>query len=277
MNPRAAWAAIRKWYEGHSTRDRRIVLAVAGLVVLSILYVVVVEPLRGYRRSVAEEIAEGQDQLERSARFLGALDMLRTERDEARAKLQQAKSRLLPGTNATLGAAALQERANTLANEKGVSVQSTQVMKEEIAEPFHKVAVRLTLSAELRPFAEFISGLEYGQQQLFLPFVEVNRRGAVPGQKGPRTLAATVEVSGYLVGPDKPDEKAPVAEGEAVDTEPEGGPTQVEGAPAVENGAGAPQMPPAGVAPPPTVPDVGPSLPSVQAPPGPPVAKPEAG
>ena len=62
-------------------------------------------------------------------------------------------------------------------------MQSTQVMKEEAVDPFRKVAVRLTLSGELKPFAELVSGLEYGQQ-LAIPFVEVNRRGAVPGAKG---------------------------------------------------------------------------------------------
>jgi type II secretory pathway component PulM len=276
VNLRAAWTAVRRWYDGHSTRDRRIVLAVAGLVVLSIIYVAVVEPLRAYRRGVAEEIAEGQDQLERSMRFLGALDTLRTERDQARAKLEQAKQRLLPGNSGTLGAAALQERANTLASEKGISVQSTQVMKEEVAEPFRKVAVRLTLSGELRPFAEFIAGLEYGQQQLFLPFVEVNRRGAVPGAKGPRTLAATVEVSGYLVGVEKPDEKGTASDTEGGDADGEGGP-QAEGAPQAEKGAPAPPPAPGAVVPAPPIPEVGPPLPSAEAPQaGPPLAKPEA-
>jgi type II secretory pathway component PulM len=276
VNLRAAWTAVRRWYDGHSTRDRRIVLSLVGVVALSIVYVVVVEPLRAYRRGVAEEIGEGQDQLERSMRFLGALDALRAERDEARAKLEHAKQRLLPGNSGTLGAAALQERANTLASEKGITVQSTQVMKEEVAEPFRKVAVRLTLSGELRPFADFIAGLEYGQQQLFLPFVEVNRRGAVAGAKGPRTLAATVEVSGYLVGVEKPEEKAAAPDNEGGDVDGEGGP-QAEGAPQPEEGAPARPPAPGAVAPTPPTPEVGPPLPSVEAPQaGPPLAKPEA-
>ena len=264
---RAAWAAIRRWYEGHSTRDRRIVLAVVGLVVLSLVYVAVVDPLRAYRRGIAEEIAEGQDQLERGARFLGALDTLRAERDEARSRLEKAKQRLLPGNTATLGAAALQERVNTLASEKGISVQSTQVLKEEVAEPFRKVGVRLVISGEMRPFADFLAGLEYSQQQLFLPFVEMNRRGAVAGAKGPRTLSATVEVSGYLLA---------VAEPPAA---PEGGEGEGEGAPQAEGGppaeGGAPVVPGAVPTPAPNS-DVGP-LPNLEAPAaGPPLAKPEA-
>src|SRR5439155_1448702 len=148
------------------------------------------------------------------ARFLAVADALRAERDDLRQRVAQAKDRLLPGSSGTLGAAALQERANSLAAEKGITVQSTQVMKEEPVEPFHKIAIRLTLSGELKPFAELVSGLEYGPQQLSIPFVELSRRGAVAGAKGPRTLQATVEVSGYLQGEQAAKAEAEPAEGE---------------------------------------------------------------
>ncbi len=264
MNLRAAWTAIRRWYDGHSTRDRRIVLSLVGVVVLSIVYVAVIDPLRAHRRGVAEEIAEGQDQLERAARFLGALDSLRTERNEVRGRLDQAKQRLLPGNSGTLGAAALQERVNTLASEKGISVQSTQVLKEEMAEPFRKVGVRLVLSGEIRPFADFLAGLEYGQQQLFLPFVEVNRRGAVAGAKGPRTLSATVEVSGYLLSIAEPEEKAA----------PEAATSRARVGRKPKARRRWPRRP--GRRPPPTPgSDVGP-FPNVVPPVGPPLARPEA-
>src|SRR5262249_24068740 len=121
------------------------------------------------------------------------------EGSEVEERLKQPRSRLLPGRGGTLGAAALQERTNSLAAEKGITVQSTQVMKEEAVDPYRKVSVRLTLSGELKPFAELLSGLEY-DQQLAVPFVEANRRGAVPGAKGPRTIQATGEVTGFVLG-----------------------------------------------------------------------------
>jgi hypothetical protein len=215
VNLRALWASARRWYETHSVRDRRIILGVAVAAALSLVYVAVVEPIADYRRGVAEEISDGQEQLERSARFLGAIDSLRAERDDLAKRLDQAKTNLIPGDSGTLGAAALQERANAIASEKGITVQSTQVMKEEPVDPFRKVAVRLTLSGELRPFADFVAGLEYGPQQLKIPFVEVSRRGAVANVKGPRTLSATVEVSGYLLAAAGKKEAEPEGEAEA--------------------------------------------------------------
>ena len=194
----ALWASVRRWYATHSERDRRILLGVAVAVVLSVIYVAVIEPVRNYRRRLAEDIAEGQEQLERAARFVGALDTLRAERVELRKRFEQAKTRLLPGGSGTLGAAALQERANLIAAEKGITVQSAQVMKEEVVQPFHRVAVRLTLQGDIRALAEFAAAVEY-QQQLVVPFVEMSRRGALAGAKGPRTIQATVEVAGYVL------------------------------------------------------------------------------
>ncbi|HJQ74367.1 MAG TPA: type II secretion system protein GspM, partial [Gaiellaceae bacterium] len=244
MNLRQLWERAQRWYAGHSTRDRRIIAGVGGAVLASLLYVFGIERLIQYRRSVAATIAEGQEQLERSARFLAAADNLRAERDQLRERLEQAKGRLLPGGGGTLGAAALQERANAVAAEKGITVQSTQVMKEEPADPFRKVSIRLTLSGELKPFSELLAGLEYGPHLLTVPFLEVSRRGAVAGAKGPRTLSATVELSGFVLGEQaaKPVE-AEAAEGEAeaavtppeAEVPAEGGP-----APGPATGAGHP-------------------------------------
>jgi len=218
VNWRALWAQVVRWYAARPPRDRRIWGGVGVLVALSLLYLGVVKPVIGYRQGVKREIGEGLDQLEHARRFLAAADGLRAERDDQRQKLAQAKQRLLPGSSGTLGAAALQERANSLAAEKGVTVQSTQVMKEEPVDPFRKIAIRLTLSGELRPLAELLSGLEYGPQQLSIPFIEVSRRGAVPGAKGPRTLSATVEVSGYLEGEQAKKVEAEPGEGEGEPT-----------------------------------------------------------
>ncbi|MCW5893803.1 MAG: type II secretion system protein M [bacterium] len=228
----ALWGNARTWYAGHSPRDQRIILGVIAATVLSLIYVMVVVPVRDFRQNVADEIAEGQQQLQRSARLIAALDSLRAEREALKKRLTQARTRLLPGTSGTLGAAALQERANAIASEKGVTVQSTQVMREETIDPYRKVSVRLTLSGELKPFAELLSGLEFGQQ-LVIPFVEVTRRGAIAGAKGPRTLSATVEVNGFVLA------EAPKAD------DGEGGAAAEGAAPVPEDGAvGGPEATP---------------------------------
>ena len=243
----ALWSGLQHWYAGHSRRDQRIILGVLTLAGICLAYLYGIVPLREYRQRVSDEISEGQDHLARSARVLGSADSLRAERGELEKRLKQTRSRLLPGRGGTLGAAALQERTNSLAAEKGITVQSTQVMKEEAVDPYRKVSVRLTLSGELKPFAELLSGLEY-DQQLAIPFVEANRRGAVPGAKGPRTIQATVEVTGFVLGEEAKGEDGAGGEGgEAVEAAAEGSTTTTtpsqETATTLPNPGGAPTGP----------------------------------
>ena len=267
----ALWARLQGWYAGHSQRDQRIILGVLTFGAICVLYLYGVVPLREYRQRVSDEIAEGREQLSRSARVLGSADSLRAERGELEKRLKQTRTHLLPGRGGTLGAAALQERTNSLAAEKGVTVQSTQVMKEEALDPYRKVSVRLTLSGELKPFAELMSGLEY-DQQLAIPFVEANRRGAVPGAKGPRTIQATVEVTGFVLGEEAKGEDGVPAEGaEAVETVAEGSTTTTTPPEGAAANPGAPSGPsgPAPTGPAPTGPAPTGPAPTGSAPTGP--------
>jgi len=223
---RALWERALAWYNGYGQRDQRIILGVLIAVGASIVYLGVIDPIVEYRKDRGKKITDAQFELEQSMRFVGKKDTLRAEREDLRKRLTQAKSRLLPGVTGTLGAAALQERANSLASEKGIAVQSTQVMKEEAADPFRKVAVRLTLSGELKPLAEVVAALEY-QQQLSVPSVEISRRGAVAGAKGPRTLSITLEVSGFVQGTPT---KSETAEADAAAVAAEAGTAPAEGA-----------------------------------------------
>jgi len=259
----------RRWYQSHAERDRRIILGVAIAVGLSLGYLAVVEPVVDYRRSVAEEVAEGHDRLEQAERFVGALDSLRTERDDLKQKLDQARTRLLPGASGAIGAAALQERVNTVAGTRGITVQSTQVMREEDAPPFKKVSVRLTLSGELKQFAGFLADVEYGPQALRVPFMEVSRRGAAVAGKGPRALSVNTEVSGYLLARAEPEPAVePAVPPEGGETPPaEGGETPpAEGGGTLPPQAGTPPAPGGEATPPPSgaAPEqVGPPAPQV--------------
>jgi Tfp pilus assembly protein PilO len=264
MRLRERWAGVLRWYAGHRPWERYTIAGLAAAVGLYVLYAGVVEPVLHYRQALAQEVEDGQEELERGARFVAAADALRAERDDVKRRLEREQARLLPGDSGTLAAAALQERVNAIAAAKGITVQSTQVMREEVVEPFRKVAVRLTLSGELRPFVELLKELEYApQQQLAIPFLEVSRRGAVPGAKGPRTLSATMEVASFVLASAKAaaePEGAPAGDGEApaVDGEAPAGagaaePAASEAPPRPPKGpevVPAPAQPPAGAAPP---------------------------
>lgn len=191
------WAPVARWYAGYSRRDQRIILGVAIAAGLSLLYVGPIEMLRDYRRGVLEDAADGQQGIERALKTLRGVEGLRRERDELKQRLKAARANLLPGGSGTLGAAALEERASQLASSKGVEVRTKQVMREEVAGPFRRVAVRLTLAGDVGGIGGMLAGLEY-DNHFTVPFMELSRRGALVGANVPRTLTATIEVAGYV-------------------------------------------------------------------------------
>lgn len=192
-----SWAPVGRWFARYSQRDQRIILGVAIVAGLSFLYVGPVEMVRTYRHGVLEEIGDGEAEVERALKTLRGLEGLRRERDELKARLKSERANLLPGGSGTLGAAALEERASELAKAKGVEVRTKQVMREEVVDPFRKVAMRFTLAGDVGAIAGMLAALEY-DHHFTVPFMELSRRGALVAANAPRTLTATVEVSGYV-------------------------------------------------------------------------------
>src|SRR6185503_5213666 len=92
--------------------------------------------------------------------------------ESLRARYREIRANLVPGETPTLAAASLQDTLHQLASEKGINIQSTQVMREETVGDFRRIAVRLTVTGELRQLAEFLAGIETGARRLSIPFLE---------------------------------------------------------------------------------------------------------
>ena len=83
-----------------------------------------------------------------------------------------------PGDTPTLAAANLQNTLHSLAGEKGVEIQSTQVMRDDAVGDFRRIAVRITVTGDLKQVADFLAGVEHGPTRVLIPFLEISRRGA---------------------------------------------------------------------------------------------------
>jgi general secretion pathway protein M len=193
------WAALRARYQAQPRVVQLVVIVGAWATVALTAQWAIVAAVN-YRARVGEEIDERRQKVERLRDAIARADVVHRNHETLSKRVDELRGRLVPGDTGTLAAANLQDRVNTIANEKGVSVQSTQVMREDQAGAFRKVTVRLTLTGSLRSIAEFLEAVEYGPQQLSVPFLQVDRRGAVAARgAAQRTLSATVEVSGLMV------------------------------------------------------------------------------
>jgi Tfp pilus assembly protein PilO len=200
VNWRAQWNRL-------SRRERALIAAAAAVLGLALLRFLVVSPFLNYRESLRDEITVHRDMLENARAYLTRAGEVTKRHAALRARYQEIRAQLVPGETPTLAAASLQDMLHSLATEKGINIQSAQVMREETVGSFRRIAVRITVTGELRPIAEFLAGVEYSPRRVAISYLEISRRGAVLRGQSARALAATVEVNAFLQGPD--DQVAP--------------------------------------------------------------------
>ncbi len=97
-----------------------------------------------------------------------------TSEIEARFKTQQ--ERLTAGATPNQVAAELQGSVSTMANDAGLNVLSSQILKEEEVDGTRRVGVRLTLSGEIEGVAKLIAAIESGPMDMLVSHLEINRK-----------------------------------------------------------------------------------------------------
>jgi general secretion pathway protein M len=215
MNWRERWARF-------SARERRLIGAAGGVLGLFLVHLLVISPFLSYRQDLQDEITAHREKLENAQAYLARTADITRQREQLQKAYQQVHAQLVPGDTPTLAAANLQNTLHSLAGEKGVEIQSTQVMRDDSVGSFRRIAVRITVTGDLKQLADFLAGVEYGQTRVAIPFLELSRRGAVLRGKTARALSATIEVTAMLQGAPA----TPAAEG-AVEAAPGGAPSAV--------------------------------------------------
>jgi hypothetical protein len=204
---KALWTTLKMSYR---TWPRMVQLAVMGLgfgIVAVGVKTAAVEFLN-YRAQVLHQIEAYRDEVEHLRAYVARMEFVEHERELLSKRLESLGSRLVPGDTGALAAAHLQDHVTTIANDTGVNVQSAQVMREERVGSYRQVTVRLTIRATTGAFAEFLEAVEYGSMQLFVPFLQIDRRGATASRRrragkqkeAERIVSATIEVRGLAAG-----------------------------------------------------------------------------
>lgn len=193
MNWRERWAQF-------SGRERRLIGAAGGVLALFLVHLLVISPFLSYRQDLQDEIADHRDKIANGKAYLARTSDITKQRDQLQKLYQQVHAQLVPGDTPTLAAANLQNTLHGLASEKGVEIQSTQVMRDDTVGEFRRIAVRITVTGDLKQVADFLAGVEHGQTRVSIPFIEISRRGAVLRGKAARALSATLEVTAFLQG-----------------------------------------------------------------------------
>lgn len=190
----------RERWNQFSARERRLIGAAGGVLGLFLVHLLVISPFLSYRQDLQDEIVAHREKLENAQSYLARTADITRQREQLQKLYQQVHAQLVPGDTPTLAAANLQNVLHSLAGEKGVEIQSTQVMRDDAVGEFRRIAVRITVTGELKQVADFLAGMEHGQTRVLVPFIEISRRGAVLRGKAARALSATIEVTAFLQG-----------------------------------------------------------------------------
>jgi len=193
MTWRERWARF-------SARERRLIGIASAILGVFLVHLLVISPFLTYRQNLQDEIAGHREKIENGKAYLARTADITRQRDQLQKLYQQVHSQLVPGDTPTLAAANLQNTLHSLAGEKGVEIQSTQVMRDDTVGEFRRIAVRITVTGDLRQVADFLAGVEHGPTRVLIPFLEISRRGAVLRGKTARALSATIEVTAFLQG-----------------------------------------------------------------------------
>lgn len=193
--------AWREWFAKRAPRERALILAGGVILVIALIRFVIISPFLVYRSNLRDDIDANRAMLENATAYLARAGDTARQREALQGRYKQIRGQLVPGDTPTLAAAALQDTLRNLANEKGIDIQSTQVMRDETVGDFKRIAVRITVTGEIKNLADFLNSIEHGPVRVTLPFLEISRRGAALRGKGARTLAATLEVSAFIQGP----------------------------------------------------------------------------
>ncbi len=189
-----------KWPAGFAALDARQRYFVMPLSVLALVlfWFVAVDPFLSYREALKEEIASNREKIEMWEAYLSKANDLPRQQQLLQQREQEIEGQLVPGGTPTLAAAALQDKLHGFAEEHGVNVQSTQLMREESVGDLKRISIRMTVTGQIRSLAEFLTAVEYGTYRVSIPFLEISRRGARLRGKGGRALGMTFEVSAFV-------------------------------------------------------------------------------
>ena len=199
------WAAL-------SSREK-ILIGLAGAVALVML--VRYSPLAELRSS----IDEGEDswvqlqKIENYQKIVGRREAGANQRTELEKRYKAAQDKLIVGSTPTQIGAALQGTLSNLADDAGLSVLSSQILKEDELDGFKRVGVRLTLSGQLDGVSQLLRSIETGRHSLTVQHLEINRklgasrrpttpaaRAAAERQKQ-APLTATLEIRTFMQAP----------------------------------------------------------------------------
>ena len=192
--------ALREAWQRLSARERLLAGLACGALVLVVLRYGVLVPYLAYTAQLEERI-------ERDVQRLAKMQRQRDRGAEVQQRMRTlekqfaaAYDQLVPGETPTLAAARLQERVQTFADRSGLTLVTTQVMREQSLGSLRKTRVQMTFRGDTPAVADFLAWVEYEDWLLSVSRLDIgtSKRRRRRRQAGRPPLTITLEVEGIM-------------------------------------------------------------------------------
>lgn len=183
-----------------SSRERLLAGLACGALMLVVLRYGVVAPYLAYTAQLEERIERDVQRLAKMQRQRDRAAEVQQRMRTLEKQFAAAYDQLVPGETPTLAAARLQERVQTFADRSGLTLVTTQVMRDKSLGSLRKTRVQMTFRGDTPAVADFLARVEYEDWLLAVSRLDIGtskrRRRRRQAVRPPLTI--TLEVEGIM-------------------------------------------------------------------------------
>ncbi len=180
---------------GMSGRERKLV-GVAVVVAAAIAgWTFVIEPVVDRNRTMAELVPARRQVLDKRRDLLARAPALRTELEDATARIDQFKRRLLTAATPPVAASELVRIIKDASLKGGLEVRSERILTPVVRGELLEIPLEITVSGGIRELVTMLHEIEEAPKLLTLQDIKI--RVLNVGQ--PKDLLTTITVSGFIL------------------------------------------------------------------------------
>ena len=192
--------ALREAWQRLSARERTLAGLACGALMLVVFRYGVIAPYLAYTTQLEERIERDVQRLAKMQRQRDRAAAVRQRMRLLEKQFTAAYDTLVPGETSTLAAAQLQERVQSFADRSGLTLVTTQVLRDKALGSLRKTAVKMTFRGDTPAMADFLARVEYEDWLLSVSRLDIgtSKRRRRRRQAARPPLTITLEVEGIM-------------------------------------------------------------------------------
>lgn len=150
------------------------ILAAAGFVLVTLIYLTIVEPLLNLQEDWTRELSQKEQTLAQYQALLASKDKIAGRLQSLQTLLAETNKQMLVGGNAAVAAADLQEVLKNLIKTYGAQSLAIKVMPTKERGPYLEVPVMVQLTGNIDQLFNILYHLEHNQKLLLITELDIN-------------------------------------------------------------------------------------------------------